>query len=83
MKSVGLAQIFSSDEGGPDAERCSAEGGPPKYGQKDALRWRCRMDQCFLSFYFTWKRRTNANLSYDTCAIGALDEFIRALKIID
>ena len=27
MKSVRLAQIFSSDEGGPDAERCSAEGG--------------------------------------------------------
>ncbi|BEU88873.1 hypothetical protein TAMA11512_23370 [Selenomonas sp. TAMA-11512] len=35
MKSVRLVQIFSSEQGGkPDAEWCSVEDLPPKYGQK-------------------------------------------------
>ncbi|WP_315002264.1 DUF2634 domain-containing protein [uncultured Selenomonas sp.] len=39
MKSVRLAQIFSSERGGkPDAEWCSVEDFPPKCGQKRCVK---------------------------------------------
>ena len=39
MKYVRLAQFFSSEQGGkPDAEWCSVENLPTKYGQKRSVK---------------------------------------------